>query len=129
VPHRAVAQRLRDILEAIARVEAYATGITFEQFCVDRKTIEAAQFNFFVIGEAARHVPEDVVAQHPEGSWREMRALRNIVAHAYFNVSLPVLWETIVSDLPPLVGAIRDLLEQNRIWTGLDAALAPETSH
>ena len=112
VPHRAVAERLRDILEAIERVDAYAKGITFEQFCLDRKTIEAAQFNFIVIGEAARHVPEDIVAQHPEVAWREMRGLRNIVAHAYFNVSLPVLWETMVSDLPPLVAAIRELLEQ-----------------
>ena len=41
-----------------------------------------------------------------------MRGLRNIVAHAYFNVSLPVVWETMVSDLPPLVAAIRELLEQ-----------------
>ena len=112
VPHRAVADRLRDILEAIERVDAYAKGITFEQFCLDRKTIEAAQFNFIVIGEAARHVPEDIVAQHPEVAWREMRGLRNIVAHAYFNVSLPVVWETMVSDLPPLVAAIRELLEQ-----------------
>ena len=112
MPHRAVAERLRDILEAIERVDAYAKGITFEQFCLDRKTIEAAQFNFIVIGEAARHVPEDIVAQHPEVAWREMRGLRNIVAHAYFNVSLPVLWETMVSDLPPLVAAIRELLEQ-----------------
>ncbi len=112
MPHRAVAERLRDILEAIERVEGYAKGLTFEQFCVDRKTIEAAQFNFIVIGEAARHVPEDIVAQHPEVAWREMRGLRNIVAHAYFNVSLPVLWETIVSDLPPLVGALHELLEQ-----------------
>lgn len=112
MPHRAVAERLRDILEAIERVAGYAKGTTFEQFCADRKTIEAAQFNFIVIGEAARHVPEDIVAQHPEVAWREMRGLRNIVAHAYFNVSLPVLWETIVSDLPPLVGAICELLKQ-----------------
>lgn len=112
MPHRAVAERLRDILEAIERVEGYSKGITFEQFCTDRKTIEAAQFNFIVIGEAARHVPEDIVAQHPEVAWREMRGLRNIVAHGYFNVSLRVLWETIVSDLPPLVGVIRKLLEQ-----------------
>ena len=66
MPHRAVAERLQDILQAVGRIQAYVRGMTFEQFCADQRTAEAVQFNFIVIGEAARNIPDDVVAQHPE---------------------------------------------------------------
>ena len=46
VPHRAVAERLRDILEAIERVDAYAKGITFEQFGLDRKNDRGGTIQF-----------------------------------------------------------------------------------
>jgi uncharacterized protein with HEPN domain len=85
--------------------------MTFETFATDERTIEAVQFNLIVIGEAARHVPDDVVATHPEVPWREMRGLRNVIAHAYFSVSLPIVWTTITSDLPPLL----EVLEAVRI--------------
>jgi len=48
-----------------------------------------------VIGEAARHVPPDFRALHPEISWREMGDMRNVVIHEYFGIDLEILWETI----------------------------------
>lgn len=38
-----------------------------------------------------------------------MRALRNVVAHAYFGVNLPIIWETIVRRLPELKPALESL--------------------
>ena len=40
-----------------------------------------------------------------------MRALRNIVAHEYFGVKLPIIWETIERRLPPLKAALYKLLD------------------
>jgi uncharacterized protein with HEPN domain len=112
VPPRPVLRRLRDIAEALERIRPYCDGLTFEQFSEDSRTVEAVQFNFIVIGEAARHLPDDLVAQHPGLPWAEMRGLRNIVTHAYFAVSLEILWQTISSDLPPLEPAIQALLDE-----------------
>jgi uncharacterized protein with HEPN domain len=109
VPHRATAARIHDILHAIVRVAECVDGMTFEAFATDQRTIEAVQFNLIVIGEAARHVPDDVVARHPEVPWREMRGLRNVIARAYFSVSLPIVWTTITTDLPPLVGLLEPI--------------------
>jgi len=47
-----------------------------------------------IIGEAARHVPDDVAAAHPELPWAEMRAMRNVLVHAYFDVTNETLWKT-----------------------------------
>ena len=40
-----------------------------------------------------------------------MSDMRNIVVHEYFGVSNKILWETIQSDLPPLVPLLKKLLE------------------
>ena len=110
MPPRAAAERIQDILHAITRVAECIEGMTFDTFAADERTIEAVQFNLIVIGEAARHVPDDFASKHPDVPWREMRGLRNVIAHAYFSVSLPVVWTTITVDLPPLV----ELLEAIR---------------
>jgi uncharacterized protein with HEPN domain len=48
---------VQDILEAIQRIEEYLSGVKFEEFSKDNKTIDAVVRNFAVIGEAAKKVP------------------------------------------------------------------------
>ena len=111
MPRRDTPDRLRDILSAIERIVGYTEGLSYEQFCADARTIEAVQYNFIVIGEAAAHLARELTDSHPEIPWAEMRGLRNVVAHTYFAVSSSVLWQTARSDLPPLVDRLRMLKE------------------
>lgn len=106
--------RIDDILEAILRIERYTAGITFEEFELDRKTVDAVVYNFAVIGEAATAIPADVQTKYPQIAWREMRLVRNIVIHAYFGVSLPIIWETLQRDLPALRQHLEALLASER---------------
>ena len=46
-------QPLRDILDSVKMIEDFTTGLTFEQFREDPKTIAAVERKFLVIGEAA----------------------------------------------------------------------------
>lgn len=39
-----------------------------------------------------------------------MRALRNLVIHEYFGISLAILWDTARKDLPPLVAPLKAIL-------------------
>lgn len=112
MPPRGVAERVRDILGAVERIQTYTGALTYEQFCADQKTVEAVQLNFIIIGEAARSIPDDVTAEHPDIPWKEMRGLRNIVVHGYFGVSVSVLWQTVSTDLPSIVGPLEALLAE-----------------
>ncbi len=56
-----------------------------------------------VIGEAASHVPTEFREQHPAVPWREAIAMRNLLVHGYDLIEHEILWETVRSDLPPLV--------------------------
>jgi uncharacterized protein with HEPN domain len=83
----------------------------YEAFTTDRKTVDAVIRNLIVIGEAAGHVPDDVVFAHPEIPWNDMRDMRNFVIHEYFGVSDKILWDTLQKDLTPLVVLLKPLLK------------------
>jgi uncharacterized protein with HEPN domain len=101
--------RISDIIEAIENALEYSSGMTFEQFVEDRKTIDAVIRNFIIIGEAASHLPEDFTEMHPDFPWREMRDMRNIVIHEYFGVDNRIVWETLQKNLPPLLPLLKHL--------------------
>ena len=109
MPRREWRERLDDILEAVERIRRYTKGLSFEQFAGDPKTVDAVIRNLTVIGEASRHISSDVEALAPEIPWADMRGIRNVVVHEYFGVSLPILWETVRHDLPPLVEPLERL--------------------
>jgi uncharacterized protein with HEPN domain len=101
---------VEDILEAIARIERYVEGMTIDDFSGDEKTIDAVIRNISVIGEAARHIPPEVQERYPQVPWTEMAGMRNIVVHEYFGVSVPILWDTVKRNLPPVVALLREIL-------------------
>jgi uncharacterized protein with HEPN domain len=40
---------------------------------------------------------------HPEVQWRNMRGMRNRMAHGYFDINLDVVWETAQEWIPALL--------------------------
>jgi uncharacterized protein with HEPN domain len=109
LPHKEWTLRVEDILEAIERIEAYTAGLTFESFAADQKTVDAVVRNIEIIGEAVGNVPEEIQRRYPAIPWSRMR---NVLIHRYDEVSLPILWQTIQRNLPPLVAPLRAILEE-----------------
>lgn len=111
MPARGWLLRISDILDAIAAIEGFTEGMDFATFARDRRTIDAVLHNLMAIGEAANHVPDDVVAAHPEIPWPDMRDMRNVVVHEYFGVNKEIIWDTVRLNLPPLAEPLRRLFE------------------
>lgn len=111
MPPREWLFRLRDIVEAVEKVQRYTAGMKFADFADDERTVDAVLRNFTVVGEAAAHLPEAVKQEHPGLPWAEMKGMRNILVHEYFGVSLEIVWETVQRDLPPLIPRLKQILE------------------
>lgn len=109
MPSRDWMLRITDIIDAVTKIQQYTHNMTFNDFAGDQKTVDAVVRNIEIIGEAARHVPEQIRHRYAHMPWDEMRAVRNVVAHEYFGISLPILWETIQQDLPPLLPMLKTI--------------------
>ncbi len=103
---------MEDILDAIAEIRSFMASMTLDEFSADPRTIRAVTAGFAIIGEAARHMPDEILEAHPGIPWRVMTDMRNRVVHDYFSVDPRILWETVQQDLPPLVRELRKLLDR-----------------
>jgi len=48
----------------------------------------------------------------PEIEWRKVVGIRNILAHGYFGISLPIIWDVVQNKLDDLSGACSRLLAE-----------------
>jgi len=68
-----------------------------------------------IIGEAAGTVSSAYCETHPDIPWKKMRGMRDRLIHAYFDINLDIVWETVTKDLPPLVAVLEQLtLQEDR---------------
>jgi len=102
--------RIGDMVDAISKIRAYATGHDSTSFASEGMTRDAVVWNLAVLGEAARAIPDDVVEANPQIPWRKMRSLRNLLIHAYFGISDAIVWATVIDDVLPLEADLRSLL-------------------
>ena len=70
-----------DIIEAIEKIEKYVKGLTFDEFARDTKTIDAVTRNFEIIGEATKHIPDEVRQKYPDVPWRDMAGMSEFWIH------------------------------------------------
>ena len=76
--------RIEDMLTCIHNVQSFVTGMTYDDFFEDAKTIRAVAFELSILGEAARAVPESVRFRFPEIPWGKMQEIRNVIIHEYY---------------------------------------------
>lgn len=103
---------LDDILESIERIDEYTGGLTENEFVNTTHIQDAVIRRLEVIGEAVKHIPDEIKKEHVEVEWKKIAGARDIFVHEYFGVRLDRIWDTIVNDLPKLKGKIKSLLEK-----------------
>jgi uncharacterized protein with HEPN domain len=103
---------LSDILGAIRNIQAYLKEFTCAKLKKDRMVVDAVTRNLEIIGEAAKHISEQLKKKHSEVEWRKIAGLRDILIHEYFSVDVEILWDIIQNKLPELKKKIERLLSE-----------------
>lgn len=94
---------IEDIIESGKKIMSYTSGLTFEQFLEDEKTVDAVVRNFEIIGEASGNLPEEFKAKYPEIEWRRIKGFRNRIVHEYFGIDYEIVWKIKESFLPEIL--------------------------
>ena len=105
---------LEDIRLSILRIGEYIAGYDFQRFSQDYKTVDAVVRNFEIIGEAVKHIPEELKLKYPNLPWEEMYRLRNKVSHEYFGIDYEIIWDIITNYLPQNRTEIEEIIKKEK---------------
>jgi uncharacterized protein with HEPN domain len=104
--------RLRDIREACLLIESYVAGVSPEEFFEDTEKQDAVIRRIEIIGEATAHLSEAARAELTALPFRQMRGMRNIVAHDYGHVDVVLVWKAATAKIPMIRQVLDDFLRE-----------------
>lgn len=88
-----------DILESIDRIFEYTEKISEIDFSQNQLIQDAVCRRIEIIGESVKNIPSEVRLKFSFIPWKKIAGLRDILTHAYFNVSAKRIWNVIQKDL------------------------------
>ena len=103
--------RLRHMLDAAREAVAFAQGRMRVDLRIDRQLALALVKDIEIVGEAAAAVTDSTQAELTDIPWQQIIAMRNRLIHAYYDVNLDLVWQTIQQDLPSLIASLEQALQ------------------
>ncbi len=86
--------RIHHMMAAAAQACEFTESRRREDLLTDSMLLHALVRVIEIIGEAARHVSDDLKSKNPEIAWIDIVGMRNRLVHGYFSVDYDVVWDT-----------------------------------
>lgn len=104
--------RLKHMLEAAQGIISFTLGKKRSDLEQDRKLSLSIVRLLEIIGEAAARVSDDLRQRHSLLPWAIIIGMRNRLIHAYFDVDLDIVWETVKRDIPLLISHLETIIAE-----------------
>ena len=102
--------RLRHMLDAAQEALSFVQGRSRAELDENRMLVLSLVKDVEIIGEAAYRISEAARGDLPSIPWGDVIGMRHRLIHAYFDINLDVLWQTLVEDLPDLISLVEDAI-------------------
>jgi len=98
------------MLDAAREAVAYSAGRTASDLAQNRMLALALIKCIEIIGEAASKISPNTRADCEQIPWADIIGMRHRLIHAYFDIDFDRVYDTITSDLPPLIANLEGIL-------------------
>ena len=102
---------LKDILEAIYRIQTFIQGLDQEELLNDLKTQDAVLRNLEIIGEAVKNISPKLKEKYSDTDWKKIGGMRDKIIHLYFGVNWDIVLDVVYNKLPKLEKNIESCLK------------------
>ena len=103
--------RLEHMLEAARQAVGVASERVREDLDRDRFLVLGLMKCLEIVGEAASKLSVETRVRYPDIPWPQIIGMRNRLIHAYFDINLDRMWDTLKEDLPSLIQTLERVLQ------------------
>jgi uncharacterized protein with HEPN domain len=101
------------MIEAAREAIGYVEELRRSDFQAARPLQHSVARCIEIIGEAATRITPEYRAAHADIPWGDVIGMRNRLIHAYFDISLDILWRTAKMELPELLPKLEAMLPRD----------------
>ena len=98
------------MVNAICRIQEFTANLTLDTYLQSALVQSAVERQLEILGEAARRLSEEFRQTHSDIDWRRIIGLRNILIHRYDEIRQQTIWQTVISELEPLLTQLESVL-------------------
>ena len=88
--------------------------LTREEFDNNEDILQIICFNIMQIGELAKNFEPSFTKKYNDAPWKQIKGMRDKVAHGYGSIDKDVVWKTASKDINPLLQYCNQILEENK---------------
>ncbi len=110
MPHSPL-ELLRHILDEVNFLLTESALLDEDSFLSDEISKRAFTRSIEIIGEASKKLPGNFKAHHSQIEWKPIARMRDKLIHHYFGVDYPLVWDTVITDIPNLKIEITKMIE------------------
>ena len=103
------ANKIRNDLMFVRR---HTKNLDIGELRTNELLLDSMLFRLIQISENARKMSDGYKSEHPEIPWVSIYGLRNRIVHDYGNVDLRIVYETLTTDIPNLLGLFENDQEE-----------------
>ncbi len=103
--------KLRRMADQCALVVADLADFTYDRFLSEKVLYDATVMRLLTIGEDANNLTEATRELAPTVPWHQIRGMRNVIAHDYFELRPDEIWRTAIEVLPVFRSELIRLVE------------------
>jgi uncharacterized protein with HEPN domain len=70
-----------------------------------------------IIGEATKHLSNEIKQEYPSIPWREVAGTRDKLIHNYMEVDYDLVWKITTSNIPQLYATILEIISNDQLNT------------
>jgi len=105
--------RLHHMLDAAKEAVLFAENRTRSDLESDRMLTLSLVKCIEIIGEAAARMTKERQQELPQIPWLQIISMRNRLIHAYFEIDLDAVWDTVTEDIPVLIVELEQIITES----------------